>query len=71
VLLFGLLVYDIYFVFFTPIMVMLYLASYTRLYLTKLYSKVSVATDFEAPVKMVFPRSSEENSGFAMLGLGM
>eukprot|EP00762_Andalucia_godoyi_P001180 ANDGO_02117.mRNA.1 Signal peptide peptidase 2 len=48
VLLWGLFVYDVFWVFGTPVM-------------------VSVATQFDAPIKLVIPRAS---GGFSMLGLG-
>jgi minor histocompatibility antigen H13 len=57
ILLSGLFVYDIFWVFYTPVM-------------------VSVATNFDAPIKLLWPRdiiaflSSSENARFTMLGLG-
>lgn len=57
ILLSGLFVYDIFWVFYTPVM-------------------VSVATNFDAPIKLLWPRdliaflTSPENARFTMLGLG-
>ncbi|GAA97932.1 uncharacterized protein L969DRAFT_89765 [Mixia osmundae IAM 14324] len=50
-LLAGLFLYDIWWVFGTDVM-------------------VSVATNFEAPIKIVWPKSLTADSGFTMLGLG-
>ena len=50
----GLFFYDIFWVFFTPVM-------------------VSVATSFEAPIKLVYPHPAsmiKNNRPYAMLGLG-
>lgn len=48
----GLFFYDVFFVFYTPIM-------------------MSVARDFDAPIKIVWPRNiAVMNSGFSLLGLG-
>ncbi|KAF4549941.1 Signal peptide peptidase-like protein [Elsinoe fawcettii] len=49
----ALFFYDIYFVFYTPLM-------------------VSVATNLDVPIKLLFPRPEEEGkkAGLAMLGLG-
>lgn len=52
ILLAGLFVYDIYWVFFTPVM-------------------VSVAKNFDVPIKMQFPKDlGDKSAGFTMLGLG-
>jgi minor histocompatibility antigen H13 len=57
ILLSGLFVYDIFWVFYTPVM-------------------VSVATNFDAPIKLLWPRDiiaflvNSENARFTMLGLG-
>ncbi|KAI9256377.1 signal peptide peptidase-domain-containing protein [Helicostylum pulchrum] len=57
ILLTGLFFYDIFWVFYTPVM-------------------VSVATNFDAPIKLLWPRNiidylfSQSNPGFTMLGLG-
>lgn len=54
ILLVGLFFYDIFWVFFTPVM-------------------VSVAKNFDAPIKLLFPRGSTDARGhaeFSMLGLG-
>ena len=47
----GLFFYDIFWVFFTPVM-------------------VSVAKNFDVPIKLLFPRFSGEDKPFSMLGLG-
>lgn len=57
ILLTGLFFYDIFWVFYTPVM-------------------VSVATNFDAPIKLLWPRNiidyllSQGSTGFTMLGLG-
>lgn len=52
ILLSGLFLYDIFWVFATPVM-------------------VSVATQFDAPIKIVFPRDvGDTKLGFTLLGLG-
>ena len=51
ILLWGLFFYDIFWVFFTPVM-------------------VSVAKNFDAPIKLLFPRPGDEEKKFSLLGLG-